>query len=105
MTEQTKSTWTLPRLRRHRDSILALAEEHGAYNVRVFGSVARGTATENSDIDFIVSTHDDVNMFGLVGLWLDLQDLLGCDVSLITDDDNPRRERFMQQVHKESIPL
>jgi predicted nucleotidyltransferase len=49
--------------------------------VRVFGSVARGEATPESDVDLLVQMRDGASMFDLVGLWLDLQDLLGCEVS------------------------
>ena len=105
MTDQPKSTLTLADLRARRDEILALAEQHGAYNVRVFGSVARGEARSGSDVDLLVSVRENVSMFDLVGLWLDLQDLLDCDVSLITDDDHPRRERLMQQARKDAVSL
>lgn len=45
---------TLDDLRKRRDDILALAKQHGASHVRVFGSVARGDATHQSDVDFLV---------------------------------------------------
>lgn len=84
MAEQIKVT--LQQLRTKRDSILALAEQHNAYNVRVFGSVARGDNATTSDVDFLVSIHNNTSIFDLVALWLDLQDLLGCDADLSTDD-------------------
>ncbi len=93
------------RLADRRQEILALAEQYGAYNVRVFGSVARGEAGTDSDVDFLVSMREGVSMFDLVGLWLDLQDLLGCDISLITDDDHPRHERFMQRIQRDVVNL
>ncbi len=64
---------------------MRLAEARGVYNVRVFSSVARGEATADSDVDFLVSAKPHLDMFDLVGLWLDLQELLVCDVSLVTD--------------------
>ena len=105
MSNVSKPSPTLAELRTHREDIMQLAERHGAFNVRVVGSVARGEATESSDIDLLVSTREGVSMFDLVGLWLDLQDLLGRDISLITDDDHPRQERFMQRVRKDAVPL
>jgi hypothetical protein len=105
MTDPIKSPPTLDQLRARRDEILAVAAKHGAYNVRVVGSVARGEATPESDVDLLVSLQDGVSMFDLVGLWLDLQDLLNIDVSLITDDDEPRRKRFMQRVRKDAVSL
>ena len=88
-----------------RQEILALVEQYGAYNVRVFGSVARGEAGPDSDIDLLVSVREGVSMFDLVGLWLDLQDLLGCEISLVTDDDHPRQERFMQRIQSDAVNL
>ena len=68
-----------------RESILQLADLHGARNVRVFGSVARGDATEDSDVDFLVEMEEGRSLLDLVGLWQDLQDLLGRKVDVISD--------------------
>lgn len=105
MSEVSKVPPTLNELRSHRDAILRLAEQYGAFNVRVFGSVARGEATVDSDIDLLISAREGVSMFDLVGLWLDLQDLLGRDISLVTDDPHPRQERFLQRARKDAVPL
>lgn len=105
MTEQAQNVLTLDDLRARRDEILALAEEYGAYNVRVFGSVARGQATAESDVDILISARQGVSIFDLVGLWLDLQDLLGREVSLVTDDANPRREHFVRRALKDAISI
>lgn len=101
----TGDVLTLDALRARRDEIIALAEKHGAYNVRVFGSVARGEATADSDVDLLVTTREGVSIFDLVGLWLDLQELLGHEVSLVPDDVHPRRERFLQRAMKDARPL
>lgn len=69
-----------------RDDLLRLAAEHGASDVRILGSVARGEADENSDIDILVGFPVNKSIFDLVGLWLDLTELVGRDVSLLTDD-------------------
>jgi predicted nucleotidyltransferase len=53
-------------------------------NVRVFGSFARGTATEKSDADLLVAAEPGRSMLDVIGLWLDLEDLLKCKVDLIT---------------------
>ena len=68
-----------------RESIMHLADLHGARNVRVFGSVARGDATNESDVDFLVDMDEGRSLLDLVGLWQDLQDLLGRKVDVITD--------------------
>ena len=69
----------------NRESIIRLANLHGARNVRVFGSVARGDATEASDVDFLVEMEEGKSLLDLVGLWQDLQDLLGRRVDVISD--------------------
>jgi predicted nucleotidyltransferase len=85
MSEQTRTQWTLADLRIHRDEIIALAQEHGAFDVRVFGSVARDEALPKSDIDFLVTFREGSTIFDQVGLWLDLQDFLNCEIDLLAD--------------------
>lgn len=58
---------TLADLRARRAEILALAELYGAYNVRVFGSVARGEASPTSDVDLLVNFHDEASLYELSG--------------------------------------
>lgn len=105
MTDSHSPTLTLEDLRARRAEILALAERYGAYDVRVFGSLARGETIPTSDVDLLVSFGEGASIFDQVGLWLDLKDLLGCEVDLITDDDHPRRERFMRRVRKDAVAL
>ena len=68
-----------------RTEILRLASSRGARNVRIFGSVARGEAREDSDIDILVDVESGRSLLDIVGLWLDLQELLGRKVDLLTD--------------------
>ena len=70
----------------HRDAILAIAHRHGARNVRVFGSAARGEAGEDSDIDFLVSAGPETSPWFPAGLVQDLEDLLGREVDVVTED-------------------
>ncbi len=58
-----------------REAILKLAQQYGASNVRVFGSVARGEARPGSDVDFLVEFRDGASIFDAVGLWQDLTEL------------------------------
>lgn len=67
-----------------RDEILRIAAKHGARNVRVFGSVARGEATEQSDVDFLVDMEPGRSLFDLGGLHFDLEELLGRKVDIET---------------------
>jgi len=105
VTDDQKQGVGIDALAERRQEILALADKYGAYNVRVFGSVARGEAGPDSDVDLLVSVREGVSMFDLVGLWLDLQDLLGCEVSLVTDDEHPRHDRFMQRIQRDVVNL
>jgi len=68
-----------------REEVLAIAARHGARNVRVFGSAARGEAGEDSDIDFLVSTGPDTSPWFPVGLVQELEALLGHDVDVVTE--------------------
>ena len=72
-------------LKAKRDEILRLAEKHGAQNVRVFGSVARGEAGPDSDIDFLVEMEPGRSLLDLGGLWADLTELLGRKVDIVTE--------------------
>ena len=74
------------RLVRKREEILRLAAEHGARNVRVFGSAARGEATAASDVDFLVEMEPERSLLDLAALRNDLMDLLGREVDVVTDD-------------------
>jgi hypothetical protein len=76
----------LKELRSKRDRILDLAAKHGATNVRVFGSVARNEAQPGSDVDFLIDVADYSRFeWGGGGLLVDLEDLLGCDIDLVTE--------------------
>jgi uncharacterized protein len=69
-----------------RETILQIAAKYGARNVRVFGSVARDEAGEQSDIDFLVDMEPGRSLLDLGGLLMDLKDLLGRDIDLVTED-------------------
>lgn len=91
-------------LRTQREEILEIAAKHGAFNVRVFGSVARGEATEQSDIDFLVDySLDQISAWFPAGLVLDLEKLLGRKVDVATEQ--ALKERIRRRVLQEAIPL
>jgi predicted nucleotidyltransferase len=81
-----KQPLTLDELRAHREEILAIAARHGAGNVRVFGSVVRGEAEQDSDVDFLIDIVD-MSRFSWAGggLLMDLQELLGREVDVTTE--------------------
>ncbi len=73
-------------LRRYRETILSIARQHGAFNVRVFGSVARGDATHESDIDLLVKFEPHRSLLDQIKPQQALEDLLGCRVEVISED-------------------
>lgn len=72
-------------LKQKRDEILRIAQQHGAKNLRVFGSVARDETHAGSDIDLLVEFEHDRSLFDHVALIHDLEDLLDCRVDVVTD--------------------
>ncbi len=72
-------------LHERREDILRLAREHGASNVRIFGSIARGEADSESDIDLLVALENGRSLLDLVGLWLDLEELLQRKVDVVSE--------------------
>ena len=66
-----------------REEILRIAAKYGAYNVRLFGSRARGDARSDSDVDFLVDMPSGCSLLDIGRLLMDLQDILGCKVDLI----------------------
>jgi hypothetical protein len=86
-----------------RNDILRVASACGAYNVRVFGSVARGDATDKSDIDFLVDLEPGRSLFDLGGLLMDLQDLLGRKVDVATEKG--LHWYIRDRILREAVPL
>ena len=90
-------------LQSKRDEVLRLATLHGARNLRVFGSIARGDAGAMSDVDLLVDMEPGRSLLDMGGLLMDLQDLLGCDVDIVTE--NGLRPRVRDRVLNEAVPL
>jgi predicted nucleotidyltransferase len=72
-------------LRAKREEILRIAASHGARNVQVFGSRARGEAGPDSDVDILVKLDPGRSLLDLVAIKQDLEDLLGCQVDVVTE--------------------
>ena len=90
-------------LRSKRGEILRLASQHGARNVRIFGSVARGEADERSDVDLLVDLEPGRSLLDLGGLLMDLRDLLRRDVDVVTE--RGLKARIRSRVLQEAVPL
>ncbi len=75
----------LSELKRRRKEILEIAERHGAKNIRVFGSTARGEDSPASDIDFLIDYGTKVSFLFPGGFLADLEKLLQCHIDVVTD--------------------
>jgi hypothetical protein len=89
--------------RTKRTEILAVAARHGARNVRVFGSLARGEADERSDIDLLVDMDPGRSLMDHADLWLDLNAALGCKVDVASE--RALKPRVRERVLREAVPL
>lgn len=90
-------------LKSKREEILSIAAQYGARNVRVFGSVARAEADDQSDIDFLVEMEAGRSLFDLGGLQADLEATLGHPVDVVTEKG--LKARISNRVLQEAIPV
>jgi predicted nucleotidyltransferase len=86
-----------------RAAVLELARRHGARSIRVYGSVARGQATEQSDLDLLVEWEPDRSLLDVVGLKQDLEDLLGVTVDI--GSERGLHWFIRDEVLREAVPL
>jgi len=95
---------TLDELRRfRRDEILRIAAKHGARNVRVFGSLARGDSSPASDIDLLVDMDPGRSLMDLGGLLMDIQEVLDLRVDVATED--MLRPNVREKALRDAVPL
>ena len=73
-------------LKDKRQAIMALADKHGAHSVRVFGSIARGDSGPESDVDLLVKMEEGRSLLDLSAMVLDLKELLGVNVDVVSED-------------------
>jgi uncharacterized protein len=86
-----------------REEILRIAAQHGAYNVRIFGSVARGEDGPGSDVDLLVDVGPVHSSWFPAGLIVDLEDLLGCKVDVVEPEG--LHWYIRERVLEEAVPL
>jgi hypothetical protein len=103
MVDSAASSLGLDAVRQRRDEILSLAARHGAGNVRVFGSTARGTADRDSDVDFLVDLEPGRSLLDLGELLMDLLDLLGRPVDVVTE--RSLRPAMRDRALRDAVPL
>jgi hypothetical protein len=90
-------------LKEKREEILRIAAKHGARNVRVFGSVARGESDEGSDVDLLVELEPGRSLMDHAALWLELQEAIGCRIDVVSD--RGIKPRLRERVLREAIPI
>ncbi len=90
-------------LKSRRDEILEIAARHGAHNVRVFGSVARGEADSQSDVDLLVEFKRGTTLLSHAALINELEELLGVKVDVVSE--RGLRERIRDRVLSEAVAL
>lgn len=91
------------RLEQLREQIQTIAAQYGISQIRVFGSVARGEATDESDIDLLVEMEPERSLLDRIGCIQDLSDLLTCRVDVVTLKNI--REEWHDRIQKEAIAL
>lgn len=94
---------TLQQLRHTREQILQVAARHGAANVRVFGSLARGDTHAASDVDLLVDMAPDRTLMDLGGLLVELQETLNSPVDVATE--RMLRPKVREQALRDAVPL
>jgi uncharacterized protein len=90
-------------LKSKRADILAIAAKHGASNVRIFGSVARGEDTDASDVDILVDMQRNRSLLDLVALKQEIEELLGRNADVLTEESISRYLR--DRIRAEARPL
>ncbi len=88
---------------RNREAILALAKKHGAAELRLFGSIARGEQSATSDIDFLVKMERGRSLLDRASLAVALQDLLSCPVDVV--NERGVKPRFLRAVEADLVSV
>jgi uncharacterized protein len=94
---------TLDDVRSHRDEICEIAERYGVSNVRVFGSVARDEADDDSDLDLLIDVARGHGLLAMSGFALDVEELLNVFTQVVTP--NGLKERIRDEVLSEAVPI
>lgn len=94
-------------LKDKREEILKIAKKFGAVEVRVFGSVGRGTAKKDSDVDLLIKLGEEVSVLGVGGIQYEVQELLGVSVDVIPTFalSQIKDKEFVQRIQQDAVAL
>ncbi len=94
-------------IRKFTPQILSIARKHGIAKISVFGSVARGETTHQSDVDFLVEMEEGASLFGVAGFGYEVEQLLGVSVDVIPVSalKQVREREFVRKIQQEAIGL
>ncbi|PKO17733.1 MAG: nucleotidyltransferase [Chloroflexi bacterium HGW-Chloroflexi-10] len=94
-------------IRKFTPQLLRIAQKHGIAKVYVFGSIARGESTPQSDVDFLVEMQEGASLFGVAGFSYEAEKLLGIAVDVVPVSALPQvKDRdFVLNIQREAIPL
>ena len=90
-------------LQSHREAIRRVIESHRTRNPRVFGSILYGDDLEDSDLDLLVDTLPGATLFDLGAIQIELEEMLGVSVDVLTPGDLPAK--FREQILREAVPV
>jgi hypothetical protein len=90
-------------IKEKRAEILRIAAKYGAHNIRVFGSVARGEAGPESDLDLLVQLEPGVTLLKQAAMVRELEALLGCTIDVVSE--RGLKPRIRERVLKEAVPI
>lgn len=95
----------LDQIRQLAPQILQIAHKYGISRIFVFGSVARGDNSRQSDVDFLVDMQADASLFGIAGFGYELEELLGVSVDVVPISALPqvKDQEFVKNLQRESV--
>jgi len=94
---------TLQEIRKYKNQIIAIGNQFGITNIKVFGSTVREESDQSSDVDLLVEVQSGRTLFDLGGFQMAIKDLINRDVDIVTD--NGLRDRIKQTVLDEAVEL
>lgn len=103
MSDRGKGAGEMYTIESLKEILLPIAKRHGVKKLSVFGSVARGEATDKSDVDLLVDVPDGWGLFALGGFYADIDDALVCEVDLVTTGIEDKE--FLHAIQKDEVVI